>query len=122
MTKLKQVSCLGDRLKEYRDIANITLAEMAQKCRIPAQTINRYELKQRAPKLDIALEIADALSINPLWLQGYDIPMEQPSTAAPITLTKAESAMLNLFRSVPPEEQEALLMAVEVALRSKGLL
>ena len=41
---------------------------------IPAQTLNRYELGQRVPKIDTAVKIAEAIGINPLWLQGYDVP------------------------------------------------
>lgn len=53
------------------------------------QTLSRYELEQRVPKIDTAVEIAESLGINPLWLQGYNVPMEEqlPSNAIPIDLT-----------------------------------
>ena len=60
----------------------MTLSDLSNLTGIPAQTINRYELGQRAPKIDTAVQIADALRINPLWLQGYDVPIEDKLTPA----------------------------------------
>lgn len=74
---MNRISNTGYRLKEYRDLYDLTLADLEKRIAIPAQTINRYELQQRIPKVDVAVEIADKLDINPLWLQGYDVPMNK---------------------------------------------
>ena len=70
---MKRIANISSRLKEYRNMYNLTLADMERKTGIPAQTINRYELGQRVPKIDIAVSIAESLNINPLWIQGYDV-------------------------------------------------
>ena len=70
---MERISTIAKRLKEYRDQNNLTLADMSQRTGVPAQTLNRYELGQRVPKLDAAVKIADAINVNPLWLQGYDV-------------------------------------------------
>lgn len=72
---MKQISSIASRIREYRERENLTLAEMAQITGVPAQTLNRYELGKRAPKIDVAVQIAEKISVNPLWLQGYDVPM-----------------------------------------------
>lgn len=78
---MERVSTIAARLKEYRAEHNMTLADMEKIVKIPAQTLNRYELGQRAPKIDVAVQVAEYLGINPLWLQGYDVPeQEKPST------------------------------------------
>lgn len=77
MKTLKRVSTFGDRLKEYRENNTLTLADVEKLTQIPAQTLNRYELKQRAPKVDVANDIADKLNINPVWLSGYDVPINK---------------------------------------------
>ena len=84
---MERISNISQRLKEYRDMFELTLSDMSAKCKIPAQTLNRYELGQRKPKIDTAVEIAESLNINPLWLQGYDTPMEEsfPSNAIPFS-------------------------------------
>lgn len=86
---MERISNIAQRLKEYRERFDLTLADVSKKCKIPMQTLSRYELEQRVPKIDTAVEIAESLGINPLWLQGYNVPMEEqlPSNAIPIDLT-----------------------------------
>lgn len=72
---MKQISSIASRIREYREREDLTLAEMAQITGVPAQTLNRYELGKRAPKIDVAVQIAERLGVNPLWLQGYDVPV-----------------------------------------------
>ena len=69
---MDRISSFAKRLKEYRDKNKLTLLELEKITAVPAQTLNRYELAQRAPKIDVAISIASSLNINPLWLQGYD--------------------------------------------------
>lgn len=84
---MERTSNIARRLKEYRDRFGLTLSDVSRKCEIPMQTLSRYELEQRVPKIDTAVEIAESLGINPLWLQGYNVPMEEqlPSNAVPFT-------------------------------------
>lgn len=69
---MKRISDFATRLKEYRDAHDITLLELEKITGVPAQTLNRYELKQRVPKIDVANTIAEKLGVDALWLQGYD--------------------------------------------------
>lgn len=61
---------------------NITLKELEKITGVPAQTLNRYELGQRIPKVDKAGEIANLLRVDSLWLQGYDVPEKTIPTNA----------------------------------------
>lgn len=70
---MKIVSSFGERIKLYREDNKYTLAEMERLTGVPAPTLNRYELGQRIPKVDLATLIAHKLQINPLWLFGYDV-------------------------------------------------
>lgn len=78
---MNRVSSISKRLKEYRNSKQLTLLDISNKTGIPAQTLNRYELNQRTPKIEVAVEIAESLNINPLWLQGYDVPMDYPGSS-----------------------------------------
>lgn len=71
-----RISNVAKRLKEYRENQRLSLAELSEKCKIPAQTLNRYELAQREPKIDTAIKIADSLHISLLWLLGYAVPID----------------------------------------------
>ncbi|MBC8586086.1 helix-turn-helix domain-containing protein [Youxingia wuxianensis] len=99
---MERLSNVSARLKEYRDIKGLTLSDLEKLINIPAQTLNRYELSQRVPKIDTAIEIAEKLSINPLWLQGYNVGMYEE--APPLNLSEDASIkyeklveMLGLF-------------------------
>lgn len=84
---VERVSNISKRLKEYREHFGLTQLDVSKKCGVPYQTLSRYELGQRVPKIDTAVEIAEALGVNPLWLQGYNVPMENqlPANAIPFT-------------------------------------
>ena len=76
---MERNSTFAERLKEYRKITGMTLADIEVATQMPAQTINRYELGQRAPKIDSAVQIAQKLGINPLWLLGYAVEIREKS-------------------------------------------
>jgi len=107
---MTRIATFAMRINEYRMANNLTLAEMESKIGVPAQTINRYELGQRVPKIDVANDIADALNINPLWLQGYSVdiarnifvPDESP-------FDTSEQQLIGLYRELNTEGQEKLL-------------
>lgn len=93
---MERNATIARRLREYRVDSGLTLAQLSQKTGIPAQTLNRYELGQRAPKLDVAVQIAQAIGVNPLWLQGYDVGKTQPS------LPEGAAAIdLNTYHRIP---------------------
>lgn len=60
----------ADFIKEYRTKNNLTLDELSKITELPAQTLNRYELGQRIPKLDVAVKITDSLNVNILEAIG----------------------------------------------------
>ena len=74
---MKRTSDFSKRIKEYREKNNLTLSDMEKITGIPAQTINRYELGKRTPKVDMASKIAEALHVDSLWLQGYDVDINR---------------------------------------------
>lgn len=107
---MERTSDVAHRLKEYRNRFDYTLADLSEKCHIPAQTLNRYELGQRKPKIDTAVEIAEALCINPLWLQGYDVPIENqlpPKKTSPPSRnsTSLTKEFIRLVARLTPEQR-----------------
>ncbi len=89
---MERISDISKRIKEYRDRFDLTQLDISKKCGIPYQTLSRYELGQRTPKIDTAVEIAEALNVNPLWLQGYDVPMNEPLPQNALPFTQAHKA------------------------------
>ena len=124
---MERISDLSKRLKEYRKMNDLSLLDISEKCGIPAQTINRYELGQRKPKIDTAVQIAESLNVNPLWLQGYNVPLKEESynaegqkKAAPKVgdgLTDTEQKLLAMFSCLSEDQQLLLLAQIETLLK-----
>lgn len=104
---MKRISTIAERLKEYRASHNLSLGDMERLTSIPAQTLNRYELGQRSPKLDIAVKIADSIHVHPMWLQGYDVGENEkmPATEHDDGL----SEISKLFSELTPDNRSKLL-------------
>lgn len=100
---MKHITPFANRLKEYRVKEGLTLIELESITGTPAQTLNRYELGQRVPKIDTAIDLAEKMKIHPLWLQGFDVPFsrweKQPPQTAPHP-TKNESLILGAFHKL----------------------
>lgn len=73
---MEQVSTFGARLRALMTEQGETYLSLAQRLHMNPQTLNRYVLEQRSPKVTSAAAIAGALGVNPLWLQGYDVPRQ----------------------------------------------
>lgn len=107
---MERTSDVAHRLKEYRNRFDYTLADLSEKCHIPAQTLNRYELGKESQKLILPLEIAEALGINPLWLQGYDVPIEnqlppEENKPAEPELDELDKEFIRLVARLTPEQR-----------------
>lgn len=109
---MERVSSISARLKEYRNLNDMTLSDLSKMTGIPAQTLNRYELGQRIPKIDVATEIAESLSVNPLWMQGYDVTMEK-SVHDILLKTAQEAVYAQEFSELTEAEQIRALASVK---------
>lgn len=116
---MERVSSISARLKEYRETNDLTLSDLSKATGIPAQTINRYELGQRAPKIDTAVQIADCLKLNPLWLQGYNVPMHE-NRPAPESESgpdgPIDAHIMDMIRQLTPENKKKFAEKLEVLL------
>lgn len=55
---------IGDKIKEYREIINITQKDLAEKSGLSESAIKYYETNKRNPKLETLSKIAEALGIS----------------------------------------------------------
>lgn len=72
---MKTVSTFSERLKYVMEQRGLSYRDLEKITGLAPQTLNRYVLGQRVPKIDVAKEIAERLNVNILWLQGYDVQM-----------------------------------------------
>ena len=116
--EIPKESC-GARLKIALSIRNMTQAELCQKTKIPKSALSEYIKGLYDPKQDRLLVLSEALNVDPVWLMGYDVPMEQNNKKeAPHeeNLTESERVVLELFRQIPEDQQPMVLAMIRAAL------
>lgn len=110
MTNQNKLASFSIRLKEALRITNTKQIELSRLSGIDKGTINNYLWGKYEPKQDKLNIIADALSVNPVWLMGYDVPMErEKNTPDKLQLSEGEEMLLEMFRQIPEEQQRVFL-------------
>ena len=78
-------STLGARLGRLMEEQGLSYEQLGARLGMNPQTLNRYVLGQREPKVGTAAAMARALGVDPLWLQGYDVPrLPRQETGVPV--------------------------------------
>ena len=110
MSYQNRLFSVAERLKEALVLTGTKQIELARLTHIDRGTINNYLTGKYEPKQDKLSIIADALGVDPVWLMGYDVPMErEKKTPDIIKLTEGEEMLLNLFRQIPEAQQQVFL-------------
>ena len=112
------------RIRKALSIRNMRQADLCEKAGISKSTLSEYLSGRYLPRQDKTFLIAQALNVDPVWLMGYDVPMEkqaQPEQKEiPLTeesLNEGEKLLLQLFRQIPEDRQPEALDLLRVALR-----
>ena len=117
MNKEALESC-SKRIATALSIRNMKQSELCEKTKIPKSAISQYLSGAFEPKQDRLHIIAKALDVDPVWLMGYDVPMEiQKNSPEELQLTEGEKMVLELFRKIPEDRQAEALDLLRVALR-----
>ena len=103
------LSLFAQRLKDLRSERNCTLDEFSKLLNIPAQTLNRYELGQRTPKIDTVDQIANKLEVSSDYLLGKtDFKNWEALTANIMQLESLENYISSLGYKIKPAFQGAV--------------
>lgn len=78
-----KVSNFADRLIQALQIKKMSAAELSRKTGVAEGTISNYKKGVYEAKQDRVLEFSKALNVNPAWLMGYDVPIQDESTPTP---------------------------------------
>ncbi len=71
------VKLMGARIKNARQLRQVTMEQVAQRIGVNKSTVQRYESGLiQTPKLPVIKSIADALDVNCLWLTGESDSIE----------------------------------------------
>ena len=87
----------GDRLGEIMEKSGLTYAQLADLLDMNVQTLNRYVLGQREPKVSVSNAIARALKADLYWLQG----VSRPEHLRFVQETQRRERMVPVLGSIP---------------------
>ncbi|MBQ6148655.1 MAG: helix-turn-helix domain-containing protein [Oscillospiraceae bacterium] len=68
---------IKDRLNEAMQKRGITAAELAQRTGLNKSSVSRYLTGENIPRSLAIGKLAQALRVNPAWILGYDVAMEE---------------------------------------------
>lgn len=104
---------IGNRISLVREEQGLTRKELSEKIHVAASTITRYERGEIGNvKLPVLSAIANALSVNPLWLTGEseyrNVSDMKKSWNDSFTISDAEKEMIKKYRQLPPAGKAAV--------------
>lgn len=74
---MKPIDTFQNRLEKALKIRNVKPVELHEKTGISESLLSKYLSGNAIARQRKISLISDALNINPIWLMGYDIPMEK---------------------------------------------
>lgn len=111
------------RIAKALSIRGMRQSELCEKTKIPKSAMSQYISGAFEPKQDRVFLISQALNVDPVWLMGYNVPMEkqdQPaekkSSPTELQLSEGEKVLLDLFNRVPEDQQQLVLQMIRAAL------
>ena len=115
----KPIESCAIRIKKALSIRNMRQSELCERTKIPKSALSEYIKGIYEPKQDRVFLISQALNVDPVWLMGFDVPMEKEdkkSSPHEAGLTEGEELMLELFRQIPEDQQQVVLAMIRAAL------
>lgn len=113
-----RIETCSQRISKALSIRGMKQAELCERANIPKSSLSIYISGAYEPKQDRLYDMAEALGVDPVWLMGYDVPMErEKNTPTEPELSEGEKMLLDLFRRVPVESQQMVLDMLKVVLK-----
>lgn len=112
------VETCGKRISKALTIKGMKQTELCRLAKIPKSSLSSYISDVYDPKQDRLYAMAEVLDVDPVWLMGYDVPMEREKKAPEkLELNEGEKMLLDLFRRVPVESQPMVLDVLRAVLK-----
>ena len=104
------------RIRKALSLRNMTQTELCARAKISNSSLSEYLSGKYEPRQDKVFILAQALNVDPVWLWGYDVPMEKTEDQAEkkispdkLQLTEGDKEILEVFRLIPEEQRRAFL-------------
>ena len=132
---IEKVSDFKERFNKAISIRNIKPVELSEKTGISESTISQYRSGYAKPKEEKLALLANALNVDPTWLMGLNVPMDEEERAKSIiqdyvdngsdlrhtdtveVISEADKLLLYRLHKVRPSTLDSINLLIEADLR-----
>ena len=114
------------RINHILDLRGITQMELATMSGVGKASISQYVNGSHAPSNISAGKMASVLNVNPVWLMGFDAPMELDKNSemgkliGEMIADKSALELLSILKLLDKESKDALLTIARKMLNKPG--
>lgn len=115
---------IGKRIRTALEVRGMKAIDLSKATGMSKSSISQYMSGKNDPKQDKIYAMAKVLDVNPVWLMGFDVPME---SVVSIEATKEERVMLSNFRKLDEADRNKLegflsaLLAADKYVEKRGV-
>lgn len=108
------IESISKRLSYALHIRNMKQVDLIEKTGIQKSSISQYLSGYAEPKADRIYIMAKALDVSPVWLLGYDVPMEEGSEIeVPEEIVDEDLQFLEMFKSLSDDDKKVIIRMME---------
>ena len=98
---------IANRFEYIMNLRHLKQVDLVNKTGISKSSINQYVRGTHCPENDRAMLLADVLRVNPLWLMGFDVPMEGDKNIMDSNKpnNEREANFVQLYSQLSPAQQ-----------------
>lgn len=100
---------IAKRFELIMNIRHLKQVDLVNKTGISKASINQYVKGVHCPENDRAMILANVLNVDPMWLMGFDVPMEKVAVEiADANYDKKnsrEARLVALYGALSPSQQ-----------------
>ena len=106
----------NDRIRRLLAYYQLTQTAFCKRAKIQKSALSNYLSGIRVPRQDQIDSIAEAFSVSPAWLMGYDVPMFEESKNE---ITDFEAELLKAYRKSPDYIKESINKLLDLKKESE---
>lgn len=106
----------NERIHRLLAYYELTQTAFCKRANIQKSALSNYLSGVRVPRQDQIDSIAEAFSVSPAWLMGYDVPMFEESTS---DITDFEAELLKAYRNSPDYIKESINKLLDLKKESE---
>lgn len=107
-----QYQVTAQRLRDALNRAGLRAQDLSNRSGIGKSSISQYLSGSHAPSNKSAGAMAEVLGVNPVWLMGFDVPMNAP--LVPGEFSEFEIAIITALRSADASTRKAVCKLLDV--------